>query len=303
MLASSVSSASLSLALAKALIAAAWSDGCIQAQERACIEDLIFYLPDLKAQDISALELLLDHPMSEAQVKRLMDDLLAKIETEQDKNLALHTLRQLIEADGRITPEEQALYNNLETALEKPKHYLSLQLRNMFQVLIDRRLFETSKTLANDDLASFIQKKIGQLKAYKACYNFREEALYHLCLAGILLARVVWADGRVLDSEIETLLQYLKKEWKVLPLEAHNIGALLLDASVKDLDLKRVCREFSKYLSPEEKGVFLNLLFEVALADGILSSSEIDEILNISAHLKLGQDQFHNAFTRYSLSI
>jgi uncharacterized tellurite resistance protein B-like protein len=76
-----------------------------------------------------------------------------------------------------------------------------------------------------------------------------------------------------------------------------------LDASVKDLDLKRLCREFSKYLSPEEKGAFLNLLFEVALADGVLSSSEIDEILNISAHLKLGQDQFHNAFTRYSLSI
>ncbi len=303
MLASSVSSASLSLALAKALIAAAWSDGCVQAQERACIEDLIFYLPDLQAQDISTLELLLDYPISEAEAKRLMDDLLAKIETEQDRNLALHTLRQLIEADGRITPEEEALYNTLESALEKPKHYLSSQLRNMFQVLIDRRLFETSKTLANDDLASFIQHKLGQLKDHKACYHFSDDTLYHLCLAGILLARVVWADGRALDSEIETLLQYLKKEWKILPLEAHSIGALLLDASVKDLDLKRVCREFSKYLSPEEKGVFLNLLFEVALADGVLSSSEIDEILNISAHLKLGQDQFHNAFTRYSLAL
>lgn len=303
MFGSSVSSASLSLSLAKVLIAAAWADGCIQAQERACIEDLIFYLPDLKPQDIHALELLLDHPISESEARRFVEDLLAKIETEQDKKLVLHTLLQLIEADGVVTAEETALYESVENALAQARQPLSLQLRNLFQTLIDKRLSKTNPILAEDDLASFIEKKVKGLKNQINCINFTENNLYNLCLAGILLSRVIWADGRVLDSEIEAILKYLKKEWKVLPREAHTIGTLLLDPSIKKLDLKRLCREFSKYLSAEEKGVFLNLLFEVALSDGALSSSEVDEILNISAHLKLGQDQFHNAFTRYSLSL
>lgn len=301
MRASYVVTASLSLALGKVLVAAAWADGWIQPEERACIEDLIFYLPDLKPQDIHTLELLLNHPLAPADSQRFIQDLLAKIETEQDKNLVLYTLGQLIRADGVIHPEELALYQTLEAELDRPKPHLSLQLRNIFKHLVQNRHHRIQAILGADDITTFLDKKITHIQGEKHCRHLSDAALQKLLLEGILLAKIIWADGRALESEIERLLDYLKQQWSVLPLEAPILGALLLDPDVQNLDLMRLCRAFSNVFLPHDKENFLTLMFELALADGVLSQNELDMILEISAHLKLGQDQFHHAWERYTI--
>lgn len=301
MIASSMSVASLSLALGKVVVAAAWADGCIQAEERACIEDLLFYLPDLKPQDIHTLEMLLDYPLDPADSQRFIEDLLAKVETEQDKNLVLYAVGQLIRADGVITPEELALYQTLEAELNTPKPQLSFTLRNIFQGLVYKRQNRITTVLGAgaDDITTCLDKKIAHLKREKTCRHLSETSLQKLLLEGILLAKIIWADGQVLESEIEKLLDYLKQQWNILPLEAPLLSAFLLDPSLQNLDLIRLCRAFFNLLLPQDKENFLTLMFELALADGVLSQNELDTILEISAHLKLGQDQFHHAWERY----
>lgn len=303
MLSSSLSTASLSLALGKVLVAAAWADGEIQPEEKACIEDLIFYLPGLKSEDVHTLALLLHHPLPEEATQRYVDDLLSRVETDQDKNLVLYALGQLIQADGVITAEELSLYQSLEAQLQEPQPALSVSFRNLFQSLIFKRQSSVEAVLGKDDLSSFIHKTLEQLQGEKSCRHLRSASLEKLVLEGILLSRVIWADGRVLDSEIETILQHLKSHWKILPLEAPLISQLLLDPTVKQLDLKRICRAFANLLLPSEKESFLAHLFEMALADGVLSTGEMDAILEISAHLKLGQDEFDKTYTRYAVRI
>ncbi len=298
-----MSVASLSLALGKVLVGVAWADGCIQAEERACIEDLIFYLPDLKPQDIHALELLLDYPLAPADSQRFIEDLIAKVDTEQDKNLVLYAVGQLIRADGCITPEELALYQTLEAELNTPKPQLSFQLRNIFKSLVHKRQNRIAIVLGADDITTFLDKKIAYLQGKKNCRHLNDIALQKLLLEGILLAKIIWADGQVLESEIEKLLEYLKQQWGILPLEAPLLTALLLDPSIHKLDLMRVCRAYSNCLLPPDKDIFLALMFKLALADGVLSQNELDTILDISAHLKLGQDQFHHAWERYRMNV
>jgi uncharacterized membrane protein YebE (DUF533 family) len=60
----------LIMTLAKALIAAAWSDGEISLDERNCLKELLFNLRELTARDWASLEIYMAAPL-EVEEKRI----------------------------------------------------------------------------------------------------------------------------------------------------------------------------------------------------------------------------------------
>jgi len=119
-----------------------------------------------------------------------------------------------------------------------------------------------------------------------------------LCLAGILMARVIGADGVLEDKEVAQTVRYLEEKWKLSTEEAHFVIIVSLSGKVEELDLIRVCRHFYEFTSELERIQFLDVLFQVGMEDGKLMDDEIDEVINIAANLKLEQDHFQTAFNR-----
>ena len=79
----------LILTLGKVLIAAAWADGEITGEEKNCLKDLLFRLPEVSARDWAALEIYLDHPVGEEERGRLVAELISQISRPSEKDLAL----------------------------------------------------------------------------------------------------------------------------------------------------------------------------------------------------------------------
>jgi uncharacterized tellurite resistance protein B-like protein len=59
-----------------------------------------------------------------------------------------------------------------------------------------------------------------------------------------------------------------------------------------------MAREFSELTTSDERGKLLELLFAVANADGIVSSSELQEITYIADYLLLSHDRVERTYLK-----
>ncbi len=129
----------------------------------------------------------------------------------------------------------------------------------------------------------------------EAEFDIPEADLRKLSLAGGLMARVAHVDREIQDSEINYMIEILVKDWDVKTHEAAFIAEIALNEASPDLDYYRLTRRFFESTSAEEREAFLDVLFDVAAADGFVSNEELEEIRTISNTLKLTHRQYINA--------
>ena len=151
----------LLMALAKVIIAAAWADGSVDYEEINSLKDLLFRLTDMTARDWASLDIYIDSPVGEGDRERLIEDLKVNLKTEQDKELALASLRALISADGSVDEEEELVYEQIKTDLDNVGTGLFGSMGRLMRRPVERR----SQTVAGQPnreryLDDFIENRI-----------------------------------------------------------------------------------------------------------------------------------------------
>jgi uncharacterized tellurite resistance protein B-like protein len=301
----------LSLALAKVVIAAAWADGHLSGDEVNSLKDLLYRMLkvdpereiDLSAKEWSLLELYMASPVGAEERARLVAELQAELRGPRDRALAIAALEQLISADGSISEAERAVVAELRQALESTDLGLFAQLSRLIGGPLARRTQAVASAPNREEqLEDFVRNRIyfnlrQRLAAEGGSLTLAEGELRKLSLAGGLMARVANVDEAVSAEEQGSMVRALEG-WGLSAAAATLVAETAVSTVAAGLDFFRLSREFADLTEENERAGFLDVLFAVADADGRLSHEENEEIRRIALHLNLSGAQFADAKDR-----
>ncbi len=259
--------------------------------------DLLYQLPGLTLQDWRKIQKLLDQPISPSWRTRYVNELVRLVDSDDSKLFALYAIERMVEADGFIVDSERTLVREfVEKVGVFPLDALTL-LQQVLEQPMERRSraaqwaereFAPMDAIIADRIEGWIDGDFG-LEDRTSC------ELRRLCLAGILLARVIHADEVIDERELALAIEFLMDQWKLEREQGEFIMIVSLSDSISEMDSLRVSRWLFEETTLRERRRFLQLLFEVAICDGELTASEVDEIMQICANLRLD----HLDFQRY----
>ena len=291
----------LIMTLAKVLIASAWADGELTNDEVNCVKDLMFNLPELTSRQWAELNIYMDSPVGDDERARLIADLQDAVSNEQSRQLAIHMLDQLVQADGDITLQEREVVDETLAALVSTNVGLGGALSRFMRGRTTKR----SAALADapnreqyfdDYVHNRVYYRIQQREQESGeTLDIPEEKLRMLTLAGGIMAQVARANPEVTSGEQDVMVDALQTHWDLPHGEAAFVAEVALSEPASQLDRYRLAREFADTLRHEDATRFLDVLFAVATADGAASTPEIEEIRQIAGSLKLFHKEFIDA--------
>ncbi len=227
-----------------------------------------------------------------------MAELEETLQTQADRDLALHALDSLVQSDSTPGAEEQEIVNQIKADITNAK--VSSWGRFVHNRTAKRS--QAVQTAPNRELLidDFVNNKIYYdiklaLAAGSESPTITDYELRRLSLAGGLLARVAYVDQQVTGDENQTITAALQKHWNISP-DAAAVAAKAAEANVQaDLDYYRLTRAFFETTSEEERVRFLDVLFAVTTSDGQAAYHEVEEIRQIALGLLLTHQQFIDA--------
>ncbi|MBC2594010.1 TerB family tellurite resistance protein [Ruficoccus amylovorans] len=294
---------SIAKALARVFIAAAWTRGTLPEAETDALKDLLYQLPALHKSDWEELQELLENPVSPRQAEYFQRELSALLGDEDQAIFAAYAIERVTgTGNGAGTPPSPAVLAQLNHCLGKcGQDSLLCMYRLIEDSLLKRRQTDITEDLRRlSQTQAWLEGRVGGLMAGKWEQPPAPEELCRLSLAGILLSQIIYADGRVDEREVLTVEQYLCEEWGLSEEKAQFVVQISLSDRVENIDLMRVCRWFYEATEKAERIGFLNVLFDVAMADGVLDETEIDIIMRLAADLRFEQYHFQAALERVS---
>ncbi len=285
----------LAVDMAKLLIAASWAAGELGPEEINSLKDLIFTLGEFTGGQWARLEIYMDSPVSDQDRGALLDNVLAGIKTEDDKEFVLKSLRELFCADGIIDDKEMPVLDEFTQAVSGVKTDLFSRLSKMLTSTIDRRK-STYKSGSQREgrIDDFIKNTIYyQLESEgKVPADLGDDKVRQLCLAAGLLARVANVDEDISAAEKDAIKGVLSRSWGLSEAEAQVVTDISCHRILKGLDYFRLTRGFFECTTIDARRSFLVCLFKVANASDKVSNDEIEEIRKISGALKLSHKDF-----------
>ncbi len=272
------------------------------------LKDLLFRLPrawqgkerELTGREWTILNMYLETPVEPAERARLVAELAETLRTEEDRELVLAALQELILADGLVTQDEQAVVEEIRAGLKG----VDLGLMGRLARLIDGPMQRRSAAMAGapnreEYLDDFIRNKVyyrlvQRLHREETGLDIPEADLRKLSLAGGMMARLAHVD-RVTGAEQETIARILQQDWDLNADAAAFVTEVAVSATAARMDYYRLVREFTQVTSEDERVRFLDVLFDLAAADGFVSNGEIEEIRLMALHMTLRSNQFIDA--------
>ncbi|MBK7893883.1 MAG: TerB family tellurite resistance protein [Candidatus Promineifilaceae bacterium] len=303
-----MSDRTLIFTLAKVIVAAAWADGQVSREEVNSLKDLLFQLPragkegglQMSGQEWQRLEMYIDQPIDAAERARLIADLQDALRSPRDRQLVRQALDEMVHIDGQITPEEEAIVAEVKQAIDAVNLNLFMQLGRMVGGAMARRTAVADAPNRERQFEDFIKNKVfyavsHRLHVEQSKLDMPEADLRKLSLAGGLMAKVAHVDQDVSEAEFAAMVQALQTHWEVDEKTAVFITEVAISEAAKKLDHHRTVRQFASRTTPEERRHFLDVLFAVAVADGLAAYDEIEEIRAIARTLNLTREAFIEA--------
>ena len=303
-----MSDRNLIFTLAKVIIAAAWADGRVSHEEVNSLKDLLFQLPragrdgglQMSGQEWARLEMYIDQPIDEAERARLIADLQNALRSPRDRQLVRQALDDMVHIDGDISPEEEAVVNEVKQAMDEVNLNLFMQLGRMVGGAMARRTAVADAPNREQFFEDFVKNKVfyavsHRLNVAQSELDMPEATLRKLSLAGGLMAKVAHVDEGVSEAEFDAMVQALQTHWEVDEAAAVFITEVAVSEAAKKLDHHRTVRQFAGHPTPDERRHVLDVLFAVAAADGLAAYDEIEEIRAIARTLNLPREAFIEA--------
>ncbi len=311
-----MSDRNMAMTLAKVLIAAAWVDGNLDHEEINSLKDLLFRFPrqrsdtgfELTANEWAELDIYIHSPVGSTERIRLIEQLQGALRKPEDRALVISALEDLVQADGEVTTTEQAVLGEIRAAMKAVDLNIFAQLKRLLTGPIERRTQTVSHAPNREAyLEDFIKNRIyysvrQRLALGETELDLAESELRRLSLAGGMMARVARIDQGINQHECDMMIQTLQTIWGI----SHEAATLVAEVAASEvsaeLDYHRMTREFMELTSYEERVRFLDVLFDVANADGQVTRAEEDEIRHLAHNIYLSQEQFIQAKLKMSHS-
>jgi uncharacterized tellurite resistance protein B-like protein len=322
--------------LGKVVIAAAWADKKLTSAEINSLKDLLFQfqrdltLPDVSfghqlwtmisgmdettsrdgsginipAREMAKFEMYTESPIDAPERELLVNQLREAIWTEEDKALVISALKSMVEADGNITDEEQAVLNEIMATMQSVDTGVFRRLGRLLQSSVERRSQAVENAPNREKyFEDFLKNKVfyemrRRLDRGDQSLEIPDEALRKLGAIGGLLARVAQVDSIVLEAEREEIMSLLQTGWGLSQEAATFVIEVAMSEVSKDFDYLRMTRNLFDITTLDERTHLLDLLFAVANADRKVSAEELREIHRIAGHLLLRSNQVDEAYSR-----
>ena len=241
----------LIMTLAKVLIASAWADGELSNDEVNCVKDLMFNLPEVSATQWAELDMYMDSPVGEAERARLIAELENAVSSEQGRQLALTMLDEMVQSDGDVSADEQAVISEVRETLASSGAGLGGALSRLMR----GRTAKRSSALADapnreqyfdDYVHNRVYYRIQQQEQERGeSLDIPEAKLRRLSLAGGVMAQVARANPQVTGGEQDVMVDALQTHWKLPHGEAAFVAEVAVSEPATQLDRYRLAREFS----------------------------------------------------------
>jgi len=291
----------LIMTLAKVLIAAAWADGEMSRDEVNNLKDVMFRMPQVSAHQWDLLDMYIESPVGAEERARLVEDLRQAIQSPENKALALAALDDMVQADGGVSPEEEQVVTEIRQAIESADTGLVGKLSRLVRGAGQKRsqalAAAPNRELYFDD---FVRNKVYYSLRQRqtedgTTLDLPDDELRKLSLAGAMMAQIAMVNPEVTEQETVAMAQALQQHWHVTPAQAALVTEVAVSDMAGQLDYFRVAREFSRVVTYEEAGDFIDVLFAVAAADGKASFEETEKIRIMAGTLKVTHERFIEA--------
>jgi uncharacterized tellurite resistance protein B-like protein len=291
----------LIMALAKVVIASAWADDDLAPEEINSLKDLLFHIPKLDAQQWAELDIYIDSPVGPDERERLVEDLRRAVHSRAERQLAVDTLEDLIQADGEIDSRETVVLEQVKDALGDNGSGLLGSLQGLVGAAVDRRSRAAGPN-REAYLEDFVKNRVfytlerkldsGELKLSG---DLAKADVRKMALAAGLMAHIAHLDGVVEAGERDVMAKAVQENWGLNQANARLVAEIAVTKTAADLDFFRLTREFHAATDRDERRAFARVLFQVAAADGHVSFDETEAIRSISRILKLTHKEFIDA--------
>ena len=322
--------------LGKVMIAVAWVDKKMTQEEIDSLIDLLFMFQEtlthqlsvnpadelgttsadfvvdtynefgLTSKQLARFDIYIDSPIDAAERERLVDELRETVWSEEDKTLALSTLKKVVAADGKITDDEQTILTNIMKTIQSIDTGALGDLGRLIRGAMNRRSGAVSNAPNREKyFDEFLRNKVyydvrRRLDLGEANLEIPDDDLRKLSMAGGLMARVAQIDNIVLGKENEKMISILQENWNLTHEGAVFIVEVAMAGTSADFDYLRMSREFLEITQPAERSSFLDILCAVANADGKISDDELREIHHIADYLLMSRNRVMEARSKFN---
>ncbi|RRR76279.1 MAG: hypothetical protein EI684_03325 [Candidatus Viridilinea halotolerans] len=300
------------MALAKVVIAAAWADGHLAHEEVNSLKNLLAELGQtgghgtmaLTMQDWAELDIYLYSAVEVEERRRLVAELAALMHSDEERSLALLALDRIMAADRVHTDEERKVAEEVRNALVHPDEGLLASLGALLRRTIGLPPREVPGPNREEHLDEFLHNRVYYAvrvrlgKAPEEGLGIPASEARKLALAGGIMATVARLNDRVDTAEREKIIGALAQGWNLDRVRAEVVAEAAITESAGNLDTYTITYEFAQITSVEERLLFLDALFAVAMADGPLTSEESAEISRLTSSIRLESRHFAEAKRR-----
>lgn len=290
------------LPLIRVLIALAWADGKISNSEMNFLKDFLFKF-DFTGEDWAKIEMYIEEPVPPSEADALLKDFVENIGSRGQRDLALSTLRGLMEADGHTSPEEKDFLDRFVNILEEsgPASSIMNAIKGLFQQTVFRSVQGSNRS---EELYDFQNNKIlfkvrRKLERKKLSIETHPDDLAYATLFGGLMACVASAHKKMDERELVVLRRHLHEIGNFDEEAVELILSVTQDAATQGIDRFRLTREFFQRTTRDQHLKLIDCLFDIAGSDMDLQHSEVEEVRSIAYGLKLSHRNFIDAKIRH----
>ena len=274
------------LTVGKAVIAIAWADGRIQPEEIECIHNMLKEAPDIPGSKLELLNDLLLRPIQPTEREVIIDELAGLLHNREERNFAIYWLNKMVTSKGTPVPHEQEIHDALVKRLMGDSGTSAPPFSRVVK--------ETSGHLT-PTLDHMMQVWMGIVREHVPDLKLNHKQLREIIMVGLILSRVILADCRIDEEEVEEIVKFFIKHWKLDKNPASSLAKLLLAQEIEqDKDIILLSEELRDSAPKKDLVAYADVLFRVSAVTGGLCDQEINEIICISA--SLGMD--HHYFAR-----
>ncbi|HEX5944407.1 MAG TPA: TerB family tellurite resistance protein [Anaerolineales bacterium] len=294
--------------LAKVIAAAGWADKTLTPTEIENLKDLLFQFQRsvIDPREDALYQMYIKSPVDAEEQERLVEELRETVWSEEDKIDVHAALKRMVEADGKITDEEQALLDDIHATIESVDTGMLGKLGRLVRGTMQRRSQAVGNTPNREKyFEDFLKNKVyyevrRRLDLIRSDITIPDEELRKLSLVGGMMAHVARVDHVVLENETEKITSLLQTTWGLSREAAIFVMECAIADVSRDFDYLRMTREFTALTTAAERNNLLGLLFAVANADGDVSDEELLEITYIADYLLLSLDRLNRALLKVS---
>ena len=284
------------------LAASMWADGQVSVKEMNFLKEM-FHCFHLDWEDWKQLEPFLETPLTPEEAEALVKDYLETIRKSSGVGELRSRLEEMFLADGELSQDEKRWRDGLLEVLTArgPVDSVRGALRTWFKGGSARR----SEVLKDFyDVDGFFKNRVlfrlkRKLKEKGMTPTLDEAQLERLCLLGGILAKVVYADGHLSPQERTSLRDILASHAQRTAEEVDVLQEVVEDHLCEGLDVYRLVTEYRDRVDYDGKMKLIDLIFQTATSDHVVSKVEEAQIEKIVALLRIPRSEFINVRSKY----